>query len=88
MTISHAYDIIETLIILEVDMARSEAQRAADKRYREKHPKTGVSWGTYLKPEDAAELDALLKQTGKGRAEFLRWAMEQLKKTTDTEPGD
>ena len=69
-------------------MARSEAQRAADKRYREKHTKTGVSWGTYLKPEDAAELDALLKQTGKGRAEFLRWAMEQLKKTTDTEPGD
>ena len=69
-------------------MARSEAQRAADRRYRQTHPPVCVPWGTRLKPEDAAELDALLKRTGKGRAEFLRWAMEQIKKTTTTESGD
>ena len=35
-------------------MARSTAQRAADKRYREKHKNADVSWGTRLKPDEAA----------------------------------
>lgn len=47
-------------------MARSEAQREADKRYRKTHPPVCVPWGTRLKPEDAAELNALLKKTGNG----------------------
>ena len=46
-------------------MARSEAQRRADKKYRETHKEKCVAWGTMLPPEDAAEL--------------LRWATSRLK---------
>lgn len=60
-------------------MARSEAQRKADKKYRETHRDKCVSWGTTLTPEDAAELEAIRKKSGKGRAEFLRWATSRLK---------
>ena len=59
-------------------MARSEAQREANKRYKKTHPPVCVSWGTRLKPDDAAELEALIKEAGfKGRAAFLHWAVEQ-----------
>lgn len=60
-------------------MARSEAQRRADKKYRETHEEKCVAWGTMLPPEDAAELEAIRKKSGKGRAEFLRWATSRLK---------
>ncbi len=64
-------------------MARSEAQREANKRYKKTHPPVCVSWGTRLKPDDAAELEALIKEAGfKGRAAFLHWAVEQLKNST------
>lgn len=58
-------------------MARSEAQKAADKRYNERHKGDNVSWGTYLKPDDVKMLDAAVKEHGGGRAAFLRWATEQ-----------
>lgn len=60
-------------------MARSEAQRRADKKYRETHEERCVSWGTMLPPEDVAELEAVRKKSGKGKAEFLRWATSRLK---------
>lgn len=62
-------------------MARSESQRKADERYRQTHPGKYAVWGTTLPPEDVAELEAVRKQSGKGRADFLRWATEQLKRT-------
>lgn len=61
-------------------MARSEAQKAADKRYKEKHKNADVSWGTRLKPGEAQELDDVIKASGLSRAGFLRWALEERKK--------
>lgn len=60
-------------------MARSTAQRAADKRYREKHKNADVSWGTRLKPDEAAALDVIIKQSGMSRADFIRWAVSKFK---------
>lgn len=61
-------------------MERSEAQRAADRKYRETHPTgCGVPWGTTLTAEDAEELEAVRKRSGMGRAEFLRWATSRLR---------
>lgn len=60
-------------------MARSEAQKAADKRYRETHKGVDISWGTRLKPAEAAELDAIIEQSGMSRADFLRWAAAKYK---------
>lgn len=66
-------------------MGRSNAQRAADKKYRKNHPKgCGVPWGTTLRVEDAEELEEVRKRAGKGRAEFLRWATQQLKSEMET----
>lgn len=60
-------------------MTRSEAQKAADKRYRETHKKDSVTWGTKLTPAEAAEIDAIIKNCGMNRAQFLRWAEGELK---------
>ena len=60
-------------------MARSTAQRAADKRYREKHKNADVAGGTRLKPDEAAALDVIIKQSGMSRADFLRWAAAKFK---------
>ena len=45
-------------------MARSEAQKAADKRYRETHKNDSIKWTTWLKPDEAAEIDAIIKNSG------------------------
>lgn len=60
-------------------MARSEAQKAADKRYKETHKGDFVTWTTKFKPAEAAEIDAVIKSSGKTRAEFIRWAVEKFK---------
>lgn len=61
-------------------MARSEAQKAADRRYREAHKHDSIKWGTRLKPNEATEYDELLRQNGMTRADFVRWAIEELKR--------
>lgn len=58
---------------------RSEAQKEADKRYREKRKSSVTHWATELKVDEATELDALIKSKGLNRAQFLRWAISQLK---------
>lgn len=62
-------------------MTRSEAQKAADKRYRETHKKDSVTWSTKLTPAEAAEIDAIIKNCGMNRAQFLRWAAGELQQT-------
>ena len=62
-------------------MTRSEAQKAADKRYRETHKKDSVTWGTKLTPAEAAEIDAIIKNCGMNRAQFLRWAAGEVQQT-------
>lgn len=59
-------------------MARSEAQKAADKRYRETHKNESIKWATWLKPAEAAEIDAIIKNSGMNKAQFLRWAAAEL----------
>lgn len=59
---------------------RSEAQKAADRKYREAHKHESVKWGTRLKTEEAAEYDELLQQHGMTRADFIRWAVDELKR--------
>lgn len=60
-------------------MARSEAQKAADKRYRETHKTDSIKWTTWLKPAEVAEIDAIIKNSGMNKAQFLRWAAGELK---------
>lgn len=60
-------------------MARSEAQKAADKRYKEAHKGDFITWTTKFKPAEAAEIDAIIKSSGMTRAEFIRRAVEEYK---------
>lgn len=60
-------------------MARSDAQKAADKRYKEAHKGDFITWTTKFRTAEAAEIDAVIKQSGMSRAEFIRWAVEQYK---------
>ncbi len=41
-------------------MARSEAQKAADKKYREAHKGDRTTWTTKFKPTELAEIDAVI----------------------------
>ena len=41
-------------------MARSAAQRAADKKYRDAHKGELQKWGTSFKPAEIAEIDAII----------------------------
>ena len=59
-------------------MARSEAQKKADKRYRETHKNESVKWATWLNPTEAEEINAIIKNSGMNKAEFLRWAVKEL----------
>ncbi len=61
-------------------MVRSEAQKRADKRYRETHKNEAVKWATWLNPTEAEEINAIIKQSGMNKAEFLRWAVNELQK--------
>lgn len=60
-------------------MARSEAQKAADKRYRESHKNDLIKWSTWFKPAEAAEIDVIIKQSGMSKADFIRWAIAKYK---------
>lgn len=60
-------------------MARSEAQKAADKRYKETHKGESVTWTTKFKTAEAAEIDAVIKSSGMSRAEFILWAVDKYK---------
>jgi len=59
-------------------MARSEAQKAADKRYRENHKTDLIKWCTWLKPDEAAAINEIIKNSGMNKAQFLRWAADKL----------
>ena len=61
-------------------MARSEAQKRADKKYAETHKGDFVTWTTKVKPQEATKIDSIAKANGMSRADFIRWAAEQLEK--------
>ncbi len=66
-------------------MARSEAQKAADKRYKELHRGESVTWTTKFKTAEAAEINAIIKRSGMNKAEFIRWAVKELQKKNNIE---
>lgn len=52
-------------------------------KYKQEYNKKNYSrFLVDLPKKDKEELDELLKQNGITKAEFLRWAIEQYKKTT------
>ena len=61
-------------------MARSEAQKAADKRYAEKIKDKHKQFAVNLKADEYERITAALSAAGMSKADFLRWAVEQLKK--------
>ena len=61
-------------------MARSEAQKAADKRYAAKVTGKYKPFIVHLLPDELERMNAVIKESGMTKADFLRWAVEELKK--------
>lgn len=58
---------------------RTEAQKRADKRYKDKNKGSEVTWATTLKPSDAEAVDNAIKKAGLSKAEFIRQTAKQLR---------
>lgn len=59
---------------------RSEAQKAADKRYAEKTKDKHKQFAVNLKVDEYEAITAAIEAAGLSKADFLRWAIEELKK--------
>lgn len=59
---------------------RSEAQKAADKKYAEKVKGKYQNFAIPLKKEEKERYEQILKEHGLGKVEFLRWAIAELEK--------
>ena len=59
-------------------MARSEAQKAADKRYAEKVKDKHKQFAVNLKVDEYDRITAALAAAGMSKADFLRWAVDKL----------
>ncbi len=60
-------------------MARSEAQKSADKRYAEKIKGKHKQFAVNLKESEYNEIITAILDAGMTKADFLRWAFEKLK---------
>lgn len=61
-------------------MARSEAQKAADKRYAKKISGKYERFIVNLLPAEYNHMCEVISSAGMGKAEFLRWAVGELEK--------
>ncbi len=61
-------------------MARSEAQKAADKRYREKVQEQYERFVVNMKKEECEAICEAIKESGMTKVDFLRWAVSELEK--------
>lgn len=59
---------------------RSEAQKAADARYAKKISGKYERFVVNLLPEEYNSICETISSAGMGKTEFLRWAVEELKK--------
>ena len=59
-------------------MARSEAQKAADKRYAEKVKDKHKQFAVNLKADEYERVTDALAAAGMSKADFLRWAVDKL----------
>lgn len=64
-------------------MARSAAQKAADKKYAEKISGKYKPFIVNLTPDELASIDAVIAAAGMKKADFLRWAVSELKKQSN-----
>ena len=60
-------------------MSRSEAQRAADKRYAKKTQDRYSNFVVHFLPAEYESICATIKDAGLSKADFIRWAAEKLK---------
>jgi hypothetical protein len=58
---------------------RTEAQKRADKRYRQKNKGKDVTWGVTLPVEEANNINALLREKQLKKTDFIRQAVKRLK---------
>lgn len=61
-------------------MARSEAQKTADRKYAEKVKERYKQFAVNLKNDEYDRITSILESAGMTKADFLRWAVEQLEK--------
>lgn len=59
-------------------MARSEAQKAADRKYAEKTKDKHKQFAVNLKVDEYDRITAALVAAGMSKADFLRWAVDKL----------
>ena len=59
-------------------MPRSDAQKAADRRYAEKVKEQYKHFGVNLKVEEYDRINAALEAAGISKADFLRFGLEKL----------
>ena len=64
-------------------MARSAAQKAADKKYASKISGKYKPFIVKLTPDELASIDAVIAAAGMKKADFLRWAVSELKKQSN-----
>lgn len=61
-------------------MSRSEAQKAADKRYATKIKDNYKSFAVNFKVDEYEEITREIAERGFTKADFIRWAINELKK--------
>lgn len=66
-------------------MARSEAQKAADARYAKKISGKYERFVVNLLPDEYSHICEVISQSGMGKTEFLRWAVNELEKRNNEE---
>lgn len=59
-------------------MARTDAQKAADKRYAAKTKGKYITFQVPLLPDEYQRICGVIASAGMGKAEFLRWAVKAL----------
>lgn len=64
-------------------MARSEAQKEADRRYAKKIRGKYDQFVVNLLPDEYNHVCEVISSAGMGKTEFLRWAVVQLQKQNE-----
>lgn len=68
-------------------MARSEAQKAADRKYAQKIGGKYKPFIVNLLPDEYDNISKIIAEAGMKKAEFLRWAVKELQNKGDKKMG-
>ena len=69
-------------------MARSEAQKAADKKYAQKISGKYKPFIVNLIPDEYDNISKIIAEAGMKKSEFLRWAVKELQNKGDKKMGN